>query len=283
MNSHGRRLRWILALLLVPSLAVVAYGGFIEPARLVVHRETIDLPRWPPALSGLRVAFVADVHAGSPHWGLSRVRELVAAVNAEKPDLILLGGDYRIHGVLFGSFVPETAIADALSGLHAPLGVFCVLGNHDVSSATKGPFESRGLRVLEDEVVPITTGGATFAVLGVRDEEVRTRSGQEELALAPPGVPLLVLMHEPDLFPELDDRASLTLAAHTHGGQVRLPWIGAPIPHSKYGQRYLAGHVVENGRHLFVTTGVGTSVLPIRIGVPPELVILTLRATANTG
>jgi predicted MPP superfamily phosphohydrolase len=278
MTSRGRWLRWMLALLLVPLLAVVAYGGFIEPARLVVHRETIDIPRWPPALSGLRVALVADLHVGSPHWDLSRVRELVAAVNAEQPDLILLGGDYRIHGVLFGRFVPETAIADALAGLHAPLGVFCVLGNHDVSSATKGPFESRGLRVLEDEVVPITTRGTTFELLGMKDAEVRTRSGSEELALAPPGVPLLVLMHEPDSFPELDDRASLTLAAHTHGGQVRLPWIGAPIPHSQYGQRYVAGHVVENGRHLFVTTGLGTSVLPIRVGVPPEFALLTLRS-----
>jgi predicted MPP superfamily phosphohydrolase len=141
------------------------YGGFIEPARLVVRRETIDVPRWPPALSGLRVALVADLHVGSPHWDLSRIRELVAAVDAEQPDLILLGGDYRIHRVLFGTFVPETAIADALAGLRAPLGVFCVLGNHDVPAATKGPFEARGLRVLEDEVVSTTTRGTTSSTI----------------------------------------------------------------------------------------------------------------------
>jgi predicted MPP superfamily phosphohydrolase len=260
--------------------AITAYGVFIEPARLVVHREAIDLPNWPASLAGLRIALLADLHVGSPHWGIARIRELVAEVNAERPDLILLAGDYRINTVLFGTFVPETDIAKELAGLRAPLGVLCVLGNHDGwhGPVLRPAFEAQGLRVLEDEVVEITTRGTTFSVLGVEDEEVRTRSGAEELALAPPGTPLLVLVHEPDLFAELDGRASLTLAAHTHGGQVRLPWIGAPFPHSRYGQRYLAGHVVEGSRHLFVTTGIGTSIFPIRIGVTPEVVILTLNS-----
>jgi predicted MPP superfamily phosphohydrolase len=84
-------------------------------------------------------------------------------------------------------------------------------------------------------------------------------------------------MHEPDTFVDIDDRPSLTLAGHTHGGQVRLPWLGRLVVPSSYGERFAAGHVVENGRHMFVTTGVGTSIFPVRFGVPPELVILTLR------
>jgi predicted MPP superfamily phosphohydrolase len=121
------------------------------------------------------------------------------------------------------------------------------------------------------------TRGTSFFVLGLADEEWRKLTPRQELALVPPGVPLLVLAHEPDIFADLDSRVSLTLAGHTHGGQVRLPIIGAPVPHSCYGQRYLRGHVIENGRHLFVTTGIGTSVWPVRLGVPPEYVVLTLR------
>jgi hypothetical protein len=225
------------------------------------------------------VALLADLHVGSPHWGIRRVDELVAAVNAEHPDLILLAGDYRIHDIPFGTFVPETEIAKELRGLRAPLGVLAVVGNHDGWHGTvmRRAFEAEGLRVLQDEVVEITTRGTAFSVLGVEDEEVRTLTADQELALAHPGTPLLVLVHEPDLFAELDSRVSLTLAGHTHGGQVRLPWIGAPWSHSRYGQRYLAGHIIEDSRHLFVTTGIGTSVLPIRIGVTPEFVILTLR------
>lgn len=266
---------------LLVLLTCLAYGFLIEPARLVMHQETLDLPRWPASLSGLRVALVGDLHVGSPHWGLDRVRALVEAVDAEGPDLVLLAGDYRIHDVAFGRYVPEIDVARALGGLRAPLGVFAVMGNHDPwhDETVRAAFRASGIRVLEDEVAEIPARGASFDLLGVEDEEARTRTGAEELARVPPGAPLLVLSHEPDLFPELDDRPALVLAAHTHGGQVRLPWIGPPIPHSRYGQRYVAGHVVENGRHLFVTTGVGTSILPIRLGVPPEIVVLTLRAS----
>jgi hypothetical protein len=287
MTSHGDRRvprrkvkpRHLLLGLATSLVALLVYGSLVEPARLVVHREELDIPNWPAALGGLRVALLADLHVGSPHWGVRRLRELVSAVNAEHPDLILLAGDYRIHDIPFGTFVPEVEIAKELHGLSAPLGVLAVLGNHDGwhGRVMRPALEAQGLRVLEDEVVEITTRGTSFSVLGVEDEQARTLTADQELALARPGTPLLVLVHEPDLFAELDSRASLTLAGHTHGGQVRLPWIGAPWPHSRYGQRYLAGNVVEHSRHLFVTTGIGTSVLPIRIGVTPEFVILTLR------
>jgi predicted MPP superfamily phosphohydrolase len=88
---------------------------------------------------------------------------------------------------------------------------------------------------------------------------------------------VLLITHNPDLFPEVPDRVMLTLAGHTHGGQVRLPLIGAPIVPSDYGQRFVAGHIVERGRHLFVSTGIGTSDIPVRLGVPPTIFVLTLR------
>jgi predicted MPP superfamily phosphohydrolase len=276
-HSLGRA----LALAFLVLLGLGLYTVVIEPSRLVVNQSELEIPNWPRALSGTRVALLSDLHIGSPFWSLARLKELVARVNAEQPDLILLGGDYSINGVVGGRFVPIEPIAAELRELHAPLGVVAVLGNHDCwngGQRTRAALEANGIHVLADEVLRIDARGTAFFVLGIADIEVRTRSAKATLDLAPPDVPLLALVHEPDIFAKMDARASLTLAGHTHGGQVRLPILGRPIVPSGFGQRYAAGHVVENGRHLFVTTGLGTSIYPVRFRVPPEIALLTLRA-----
>jgi predicted MPP superfamily phosphohydrolase len=275
--------RWprrVLFLLLSLGVALAVDAFFIEPARLVVNRQELRLPNWPAELSGVRVALLSDLHVGSPHWGLSRLHELVLKVNAERPDLILLGGDYQINGVWFGEHVEADAIALELGQLRAPLGVFAVLGNHDWWNGgpkVRAALEAHGINVLDDEVRRIYFKGKSLCLLGVRDETKRLRSARDELDLALPGMPLLVLMHEPDLFADFDARATLTLAGHTHGGQVDLPLLGRRVVPSRYGPRYAAGQIVENGRLLFVTSGVGTSIIPIRFRVPPEIALLTLR------
>ena len=274
MNAAWARRALLLLFCLGLALAVDAF--WIEPARLVVNRQELQLPNWPSPLSGLRVALVSDLHVGSRHWGLTQLHELVARVNAEQPDLILLGGDY----VVDAQHVAAEPIAEELGQLRAPLGVIAVLGNHDWW--TNGPrirtaFEAQGIRVLDDEARRVDARGKSFCVLGLRDEYARNRSVSWQLSRALPGLPLLVLVHEPDVFHELGEQPSLTLAGHTHGGQVNLPWLGRLIVPSRFGQRYAAGHIVENGRHLYVTTGVGTSILPVRFGVPPEIALLTLR------
>jgi predicted MPP superfamily phosphohydrolase len=262
------------------GLALAVDAVWIEPARLVVNRQELHVPAWPTRLAGLRVALLSDLHVGSPHWDLARLQELVERTNAEQPDLILLAGDYTINDIWFGQHVPIEAIAAELAQLRAPLGVFAVLGNHDWwndAPRARLALESNGIHVLDDEAERIDTRGSSFALLGLRDEYYRKRTPTQELDLAPPGLPLLVLVHEPDVFAELDQRASLTLAGHTHGGQVNLPVLGRRIVPSRFGARYAAGEVVENGRHLFVTTGVGTSIWPVRFRVPPEIALLTLR------
>lgn len=262
------------------ALGVMLWALVIEPRRLVTNPVELDVPRWLPEHAGLKVALLSDLHVGSPHWGVERMRELVERTNAEKPDLVLLAGDYMINSIPFGTWVAPELVASVLGGLEAPLGVVAVLGNHDWyndGDTLTEHFRRHGVVVLENQVLPVDYRGRRFFVVGLADQLTRPQEVNETLARVPAGAPAIVLVHEPDVFPEIDERASLTVAGHTHGGQVRLPFLGPPIVPSEFGGRYAAGHVVENGRHLFVTTGVGTSIYPVRLGVPPEISLLTLR------
>jgi predicted MPP superfamily phosphohydrolase len=274
------RVAWTLLAVVVVGLALLAFAFLIGPRRLVVHRETLALPRWPPALAGVKLALLADLHVGSPHWGLERTRELVARTNAEDPDVILLAGDYVITGVIGGDPIDAEPIADVLGGLRARSGVIAVLGNHDWwydGERLMKAFRARGIAVLENEVRELSVRGQRLCIVGLADLLTRIPNVADTIDQVPAGCPALVLMHEPDQFTDIDARPVLTLAGHSHGGQVALPFVGRPIVPSKHGQRYAAGLVVEGGRSLFVTTGVGTSIFPVRFGVPPEIALLTLR------
>lgn len=272
------RVGFVLPLLVGALLAVWAF--VVEPARLVVNRSELELERWPQDAAPLRVALLSDLHVGSPYWGLSRLRELVERTNAEEPDIVLLAGDYLIDDVPFGTKVEHEAIADALSGLRAPAGVVAVLGNHDWwndGDRMRRALEARGLVVLENEAHSFVHRGAPFAVAGLADLVARHPEPARTFDRVPGGTTILALVHEPDVFPSIDARAAVTFAGHTHGGQVTFPFVGRPIVPSAFGQRYAIGHVVEGERHLFVTSGVGTSILAVRFGVPPEIAIVTLR------
>lgn len=275
----ARRRALISGALALIALALALWAFWLEPRSFVVNRHTLDVPRWPAEQRGLRVALLSDLHVGSPHWTLARTSELVRATNREQPDLILLAGDYLINGVRFGNWVDQESIARVLGGLRAPLGVIAVLGNHDWwndGERVRRAFEGQGIIVLENRAHAITRGAGRFFVVGLADELTRTIELDRAMEDVADGAPLLVLVHEPDVFARLPDRAALTLAGHTHGGQVKLPLLGRLVVPSRYGERYAAGHVVEGGRHLFVTTGVGTSIFPVRFGVPPEIAVLTL-------
>jgi predicted MPP superfamily phosphohydrolase len=270
-----------LALTSAAALLLLGLWGFwIEPQRLVFQHVQLDVPHWPEAQRDLRVALLSDLHIGSAFWNLARLQSLVDATNREQPELVLLAGDYLINGAQSADWVDPESIAKVLGGFHARLGIVAVLGNHDWwddGERVRRALTSQGIVVLENEAWPLERRGGRFFIVGLADELTRHIDLDAALRAVPPGAPFLVLAHEPDIFPEVDARASLTLAGHTHGGQVRLPIVGRLIVPSRYGQRYAAGHVVEAGRHLFVTTGVGTSILPVRFGVPPEVVILELR------
>jgi predicted MPP superfamily phosphohydrolase len=244
----------------------------VEPDRLVVERVDVPVRGWPAALDGLRVAAIADVHAGAPHVDAAKLAELVRITNAEQADLVVLLGDYVIHGVPGGRFVPPEDTARALSAL---------LGNHDWwydGQRVRRAFESAGIPVLENEAHRLDLRGQPLWLLGLADMWTRRVDVEAPLRTVPAADPVMALTHNPDVFPSLPARVLLTLAGHTHGGQVSLPIFGRPIVPSRYGQRYAAGLVEEGGRSLFVTQGVGTSIMPVRLGVPPSVSVLTVRA-----
>jgi uncharacterized protein len=278
MRSRPPATRFKLRWLITAALAAFAlYVGWIEPRRLVVREARLTLPNWPAQLRGLKAVAISDLHGGGLHITRAQLDRVVAAANAARPDLIVLLGDFVRTGV--GWKMPPEEVAAALQPLSAPLGVFAVLGNHDWwldGTQVWKSLEAVGIRVLEDQSIALDRGGTKLWLSGIPDRMTRDANPKHALREVPAGATVLALTHNPDVFPEVPARVALTLAGHTHGGQVRLPFVGRLVVPSRFGQRYAAGHVVEDGRQLFVTTGVGTSILPLRLGVPPEIVVLTL-------
>ncbi len=227
---------------------------------------------------------LADLHVGSPFNGPDKLERAIALTEKAEPDLVLLAGDYVIHGVRGGTFTSPEQIANRLRGLSAPLGVWAVLGNHDWwldGPRVRTALESVGIPVLEDAATPIHRGGCAFWLVGIGDYWEGKHDVPSALAQVTDDAPILAFTHNPDLFPDIPAHVALTIAGHTHGGQVYIPFVGRPVVPSRYGERYAIGHVVENGRHLFVSSGLGTSIVPIRFLVPPEVSVLTVRAAAR--
>lgn len=279
-RSTGRTVRNKFLLLFVfLSSAFLIWSVFIEPDRLVIHRETILLPGWPRELDSLRIAVLSDLHTGSPYITVEKLREVVQRTNQQNPDLTLLLGDYVIHGVFGGKFIQPEVTAGELRHLRAPLGVASVLGNHDWwfdGNRMRRVLAGAGIQVLDNEVLELHHKGASLWLVGLADFWTKHPDIRGTLSKVSDQGPVIVFTHNPDLFPDIPDRVALTIAGHTHGGQVNLPWIGRPIVPSIYKKRYAAGLIHENGRQMFVTTGIGTSLIPLRFRTPPEICILTI-------
>ena len=279
-NQKRRSRAKIILLALLCCMAFLALWAFvIEPSRLVLRETRITAPSWPANLKGLRIAVISDLHAGSPFITLDKIHQIVEMTNAARPDLILLPGDFVISGMPGGSFMEPDVIAQALKGLRARFGVFATLGNHDWwynGQRVKKSLENAGVTVLENDSAMIERNGAAIYVVGIGDKWEGNPDIASALAKVGDGAPIIALTHNPDIFPSIPARVALTIAGHTHGGQVALPVIGRPIVPSDFGERYAAGYIVEGSKHLFVTTGVGTSILPVRFRVPPEISLLTI-------
>jgi predicted MPP superfamily phosphohydrolase len=244
-----------------------AYGSLYERHHLEVTRTALPITGLPPALSGLRIALISDLH----HGAFLSQEEIVAVarlVQHERPDLILLAGDY-VTGSNRRAVPP---CAEALSGLTAPFGVFAACGNHDPEATVKAVFESRGIEVLRDELTHVGVRGETIALAGLRFW-TSTVADVERIVRGARGLRLL-LAHDPR---RLDQAAALgiplVLSGHTHGGQVVVPGIGAPAA-----ARFpvASGPARRDATTLYVTRGIGTVMIPLRVNCPPEIAILTL-------
>ena len=259
--------------------ALLFWGVLIEPNRLIVHHEAIHIDSWPTEFLDLRIALIGDVHSGAWYIDHQKLQKIVELTNQQHPHLIVLLGDYMVSNNWHGHRVEPEVTAVALKNLKAPMGVYAVLGNHDwwySGEKVRSAFEQNGIHVLDNEVFEIKWYGKSLWLAGLADLWTRPQHIQETIAKAPPGATIIALTHNPEVFPNLPSSVPLLLAAHTHGGQVTFPLIGAAVVPSDFGQKYAAGHVYENGHHLFVTTGIGTSIAPVRFRVPPEIAVLTI-------
>lgn len=260
---------------------------------MAVTRYRVQPARWPRDMT-LRIAVIADLHACEPYMPLSRIEAIVAETNRQRPDITLLLGDFTASHRFTTAPVPPAAWARALADLSAPLGVHAVLGNHDwwddhaAQRARRGPviarraLEAAGIPVYENDARRFAHQGRAFWLAGLADQIAFIHGrGQFQgiddldgtLAKIADDAPVILLAHEPDIFPRVPARVAVTLSGHTHGGQVRLfGW--SPVVPSMYRNRFAYGHVVEGGRHLVVSGGLGCSIIPVRLGVPPEIVIV---------
>jgi predicted MPP superfamily phosphohydrolase len=258
-----------------PLIGVLLYGFVIEPMRLVMRKTTITLPAWPVEFRDLRVTVFSDLHVGPPHITLARLRSIVEKANATEADLILMPGDFVETPLGWRMAEPE-AIAAELKRLRAKAGVFATLGNHDWwydSKRVRQALEKEGIRVLDNQAVKIERQGKTFWLAGFADAWAGHPNVEETLRQITDDTPVIAFTHNPQIFPRIPARVALTIAGHTHGGQIWLPFIGRPVIK---GWPYPIGHIIEGGRHLFVTPGIGTSICPVRFGVPPEISLLTI-------
>ena len=267
----------------------VAYGATEAAFGLTVTAYRPALPNW-PARQKLTIAVIADLHAGGPNMGIGRVKQVVDTTNSLGCDLIVLLGDYIATHHFVTDRIPYADWAAELARLKAPLGVFAVLGNHDWWSdvnGIRGALRQARIPVMENQAVAVGEGRQRFWLAGLGDQVAHrlgryTFRGVDDLpgtlAQVRGNEPVILLAHEPDIFVRVPERVALTLAGHTHGGQVRIPFLWPRFVPSAYGARFAYGHIVEQNRHMIVSGGIGTSQLPIRIGVPPEIVRVELGA-----
>lgn len=281
---------WLAGLVCTLILILAGAGWLILNASAMpqVRLAEIALP-FPAdaARDPVTVALLTDTHMSGPDNSPARMARIVAQINALRPDLILLGGDY-IGDDKGGATYDARASIAPLAGLRAPLGVVAVLGNHDSRSALNRvalssrdwavAFSRIGITLLQDGVVrrgPLVIGG-------LKDIYTRKPDLPDTMtAMARMGGARLILSHGPDVFPALPNTPSLTLVGHTHCGQVALPFAGIVYVPSKYGTRYGCGLYRDGAKTMIVAAGIGTSGLPFRLLAPPDIWLITIKPTPN--
>lgn len=258
------------------------YAWLVEPNLLVVRHVEIVSEDWRGA--PLTIAAIGDTHVGSPHVDAARMGRIVARVNELRPELVVLLGDY----VGSHEAARERSPAEnqeivggvaTLAALVARYGKVAVIGNHDVwydRQTITTALQDAGAAALWNRHIVIRRSGGAVVIAGLADADTGEPDFAAALDGAPPGADTIVISHSPDPFTAMPDGPALMLAGHGHCGQVTIPLVGRPITPLR-NPRYACHLIEENGKRMYVTAGVGTSILPVRFLNPPEIVLITIR------
>lgn len=271
-NSKRISLRAVIIKLIVLGfllgLILLIWAIFVEPDMLERKKYKLAVQN----LRGLKIVLLSDLHLAPGHG--KKLQKIVAAVNQEHPDIILLGGDY-VKGHKRSTSMNAAQIAAGLGALKARYGVYAVLGNHDGwygGPKIETEFAKQNICVLKNENVKLSVNKRNIFLAGVEDFYTGTPDLTE--ALKGTNGTVLLLSHSPDIFPDVPPVVDLTLAGHTHGGQVKMPFWGAILTSSIYGTKYAEGLITDGGKKMIVTKGIGTSLLPLRFNCRPEIVVI---------
>lgn len=288
---------WHKIFLILIILALAGYSYFIEPNRLEVNHYVVQDEQ----LKGVKIVFASDFHVKP--YGQKRLDMTVEKINSENPDLVVSAGDF-VCGHTRHSTMPIEQIAKTLGKVKAKYGFYTSLGNHDgqygKDEITKN-LENNGIKVLSNSNVSLNIRGQKLYVAGIEDYD----SGKPDIYKALDGVgfdedgtykePVIMLSHTPDMFPKIPADVILTLAGHCHGGQIRIPLIGPIFTASRYGDKYAKGWKQEKDgvqikidtskpiklqkyiSTLFVTRGIGVSILPFRFNCVPEINVIEFK------
>lgn len=285
-------LSWCAVLLAGALLGWIAFWE--EPRMTSLSALSVETPAWPEVAAPLRVAFISDIHVDGAHMPRERLARLAQTVSLLDPDVILLGGDY-IGGMGFGAGPEGSArrarsaaetrrdedALSALAGLRARFGVFAALGNHDCwwdCERMRAILEGAGIAVLSNEAREIARPGqSSFWIAGVADADVQSPDFRSVHAQIPEGAASLLVMHDAGLFDWEVNRFPVQFAGHTHAGQVRFPFIGAPVRMSRHTEDTADGFTIEDGRVLIVSRGLGTVGLPVRFAAPPQIMLVRVQ------
>lgn len=257
---------------LISLLFILFVWSFlIEPNCLIVKNITIENKN----LSGLKIAVAGDFHLKKhDEW---RLKKAVKLLNQADADIILLVGDY-VNGISRLQTLSFDKITANLSQLTAKNGVYAIIGNHDIwldENKVKNALIDAKITVLDNENKKININGKNYTLAGTNDFTESKADLPKTLKNAEN--PIILMTHNPDIFELVPSNVDVTISGHTHGGQVVLPFIGALVVPSAYENRYASGLVVENNRTIFITKGIGTSILPVRFNCLPEIVVITFK------
>lgn len=276
--DRGLTRRSFLKLSAFAAGGLALYAGEVARHELSVEQHAIHLTRLPEAFRGMRLVQISDFHYAE-FTEAYFLREMVDRVNRLKPDMVLLTGDFVSDGPLPRPYARRHAVgcAEILSRIECPLR-FAIMGNHDTSVGNKyvmGPLEENGIPVLLNQAVPLERNAQRLWLAGLGSAD-QGQSRPEQAIPRASGEATIVLAHEPDILPNIAKyKVDLMLAGHTHGGQVRLPFL-PPLSLPPLGKKYVEGLFHYGSTQLYVNRGVGTVGLPFRLNCPPEITVLTL-------